>query len=186
MGAAAMGALSTMETTSTVRASSAIEATSATESASVMEAAFTVEALSAAESTPVVEAAFIMKATFTVEVTAAIEVTFVAEATPEVAGASVEAWASIEAMGPWAGADKYITCEPIRSVVAIRCARVWVIRIVAIGACGWWTIVSRAANSKANHNPLCMCKRRRTKANPKYRENSQVSHIWIPSESPRT
>jgi hypothetical protein len=122
------------------------------------------------ETTPAIEVTSISEAAL------AIEVIFIPEPTPRVA-ASVKARASIETMEPRAGADKYVACKPIRSVVTIRRARVRVIWIVAIGAYGWWTIVGRAADPNADHNPLCVCKRRRTQANAKYGENSQISHM---------
>ena len=55
------------------------------------------------------------------------------------------------AVVPRARANKDAARKPLRSVVSIRRTRVWIIRVVAISACGRWSDITRAdSNSHRN------------------------------------
>src|SRR5208282_162061 len=93
-------------------------------------------------------------------------------ATAGEAASAVEAASAIVPVEPRASADKEAAGEPTGTVVAVWSARVWVVSIVAIGAHRGRAIVART-DSNAEHNPLCMCGRRRNQANATYRQKSQ-------------
>ena len=79
-------------------------------------------------------------------------------------GATVEARASIKTLKPRAGADKNTAGEVARSVVAVRCACVGIVSVVAVRA-HWGRPNVRRPNAKADHNSLCVCIRRCNQAN---------------------
>ena len=69
--------------------------------------------------------------------------------------------ASIETVIPGAGPDKHATDEPLRPIVALRCASVRMVGIVAVGAHGRRTDISGSdANSNPNRNPSVSGNRR--------------------------
>jgi len=97
------------------------------------------------------------------------------EATPIIAGPAIvvrlsiiigppiEAGTSIVAVIPRAGADENSVDEPVRPIVAIRCASIGVIPVVAISAYRGVTVT--AANSNGNPNLRLRRSRRRKHAN---------------------
>src|ERR1700683_747559 len=85
---------------------------------------------------------------------------------------------------PRAGADEQATGEPISPVVAIRCAGIWSIRVITVGADRRTGKISRAAYSNANHYSLSVCVRCAGQRNAEHRENSEVSHIRSLPEEP--
>jgi hypothetical protein len=87
---------------------------------------------------------------------------------------------------PWPRADKDSAGKPARSVITIWRARVRIISVVAVGANRGRTNVSRHADPHADSDSLCMCEWCATQANTEHRENSDVSHFRILSESPTT
>lgn len=87
---------------------------------------------------------------------------------------------------PRARANKDAAGKPARSVVAIGRARVGVISVITVGAHRSRTNITRAANSYANHDSLCVCIGSATKRNAEHRENFQISHGKILSESRKT
>src|SRR5712692_7905019 len=122
-----------------------------------MEAASTVEAASAAPE------AIAIKATVS-EATASAEAGSAAiEAASSKEAALTEA-ATTEAMEPRASPDEESVKKPIRAVVAVRRAIVWVITVIAVGAQRSGAPVARA-NSNANRNLRMGRKSRREHAN---------------------
>lgn len=109
------------------------------------------------------------------------------------AGPSVESWvtietrvspiagASVEAVEPRTSADKHAADKPVRTVVAVGRAGVWVIRVVPVGAHGRRADVRRAdshrdrSDSDADRNALCLRGRCGNQEYSKYRENSKNS-----------
>jgi hypothetical protein len=142
VGAAAVEAFSTVEATAVgVAATEAAEVTS-------VRTAFAAEATSCVTSTCIVAA----------EVTSStVAMSAVIEVWPE-ARTPIKAEASIRAAEPRAGPDKETVGEPTGTVVAVRGACVRVISIVAVSALWSWANVGRA-DSKPNHNSLCVCVR---------------------------
>lgn len=72
--------------------------------------------------------------------------------------AAIESRPTIEAVEPRAGADEDAVRKPAWPVVAVRRARVWVIRIVAVSADGW-TIRGDHSGSDSNtdsYSNLCL------------------------------
>ena len=148
-----MSAATAMEATAaTVGATAAMEPTT---SATDATCAATEATCAAAESAAISEATASGKA-----------------ATAGEAASAVEAASAIVPVEPRASADKEAAGEPTGTVVAVWSARVWVVSIVAIGAHRGRAIVART-DSNAEHNPLCMCGRRRNQANATYRQKSQ-------------
>jgi len=80
------------------------------------------------------------------------------EASATVVAAPVKATSAVAAE-PRAGAEKDASGEPARAIVAVRCARVWGIGVVSVGACGSGTNIARAADSNADRNSLGVCVR---------------------------
>jgi hypothetical protein len=70
---------------------------------------------------------------------------------PSVAPAPVVA-AIVESVEPWPGSDENAVIEIIRAVVAVGCAGVWVITIVAVRAIRRRSNVYRSRNSKPELN----------------------------------
>jgi hypothetical protein len=97
-----------------------------------------------------------------------------AEAMPAIikVAAAEEARTPTEAVEPRAGADKKPAGEPLRPVVAVGRACVWVVIIVAVAARRGWANVRRPAESDADHNSLRLCVRCRNQADAKYCEKS--------------
>lgn len=144
--------------------SAAVEAASTMEISSLVISAFvpTSEISSFATAAPVATTeAIIIVSAAEVAVSAIVEV--VAAVIP---GAPVEARAAIIATEPRSGADKHTAREVTRPVVAVRCARVRIISIVAVVAHRGWTYIGRA-DANADHNSLCVCVRRCDQTNPK-------------------
>lgn len=83
-------------------------------------------------------------------------------------------------------ADKDPANKPAWPIVAIWRTGVRVVSIVAVGANRSRTHVSRHADTHADRDSLRLRERCATQANTKHRENSDVSHFRILSESPRT
>src|SRR6266481_4540736 len=118
-------------------------------------------------------------------------------ATPTKSGSSVEATsieaATIEArtavestspisMEPRAGADKDSADEPVRTVVAIRCAGIRGIPVVAIRAC--WGVTVAAANSNGKPNLRLRRNCRRKHANRQQNKVFEITHCPCPREIP--
>lgn len=163
--------------------------------ASTMKSSATVEAAATAEAAATDVAATMEAATNS----AASEVGGSAsdgsgpEARPaEIAGVAIKprptikARVSIKAMEPRTCSDENSAGEPTRPVVAIRRARIRVIRIVAVGAHRRRTNVGWIANPNTDHNPLRMCVGCENEAYAKYRKNFQVSHFRLPLKSRKT
>ena len=130
-----------------------------------------VEAASAMETASAVKVATAMKAASTMKATTtAAESTYRPAPTERPkAGTAVKAGASIEPVEPWPGADKHSAGEPLRTVVAIGRAPVWVIRVVAVGAHRSRPVVSRT-DPYAYENSLCACVGCRNHDSAKYRQ----------------
>src|SRR5712691_9417840 len=141
-----------------------MEVSASVEVSSLMAAAFvpSSEISSFATAAPVAttEAILIVSAS-EVAVSAIVEV--MAAVIP---GAPVEARAAIIAAELRSGADKHTAREVTRPVVAVRCARVRIISIVAVVAHRGWPYIGRA-DANADHNSLCVCVRRCDQTNPK-------------------
>jgi hypothetical protein len=78
---------------------------------------------------------------------------------------------TIETMEPWTSATKDATHKPFRTVVAVGCARVWIIVVVAVGADWCWSVVGRPY-SDAHHNSLGVRIRSGEQANSKQTKKS--------------
>jgi hypothetical protein len=125
-------------------AAAAVEAASAVETAPSSEITASVEvaaAIAAIESTSIPAATVV--AISTTVVTATI-----------VAAPVAVSMIAVVAVIPRAGADEDADDEPIRSVVAVGRASVWVVVVVAVGADGRRAIVIRGADSDAHNNAL--------------------------------
>src|SRR5690242_10693988 len=114
----------------------AVEAASSMETAASMKTASAVKAAATMESTAIApaETASAFKSASAV-VSAAVVPTPVAAAaivTAVVASAVISIRTPVEAMEPWASADKDAIRKPIRPIVAIRRAGVGVIAIIAV------------------------------------------------------
>ncbi len=68
---------------------------------------------------------------------------------------TVESGTPVESMKPWARADKDTTHKIVWTVVAVRCASIRVIPIVAIGAYRSRAYIGRADSHADNHS-LCV------------------------------
>lgn len=162
--AAAMGSattVSTVETSSSVDAATAAECVTAVEATATVEvsatAAVKVATASATEVAPATEiSAPVKPVPVIVKVAASAEVPV------------VEAPSAVKAAAePRPRADEDAVREPIRPVVAIRRARVWVISIVAVRAhrrTVYGGGVHRAAYSYAHRKSLRMCEACREQA----------------------
>jgi hypothetical protein len=84
---------------------------------------------------------------------------------------TVESRTPIEAMKPWARADKDAAYKVVWTVVAVRSASIRVISIVAIGAYRSRAYIGRADSHADNHS-LCVRRSRGCK-----HANGQQSHI---------
>jgi hypothetical protein len=142
--ATAMGAAA--ETTAAVETTGAASETAAT----VETAGATAEAGTTAETTAASAEATAIEATATAETASATSESRPVKAAPTEA-ATVESTTSIETMEPRASPDEESVYKPIGAVVAVRCAIVGVIAVVAVGASRTWTQIDRV-NSNANRN----------------------------------
>jgi hypothetical protein len=84
---------------------------------------------------------------------------------------TVESGTPVEPMKPWARANKDAAYKVVWTVVAVRCASIRVISIVAIGAYRSRAYIGRADSHADNHS-LCMRRSRGCK-----HANGQQSHI---------
>lgn len=158
---------------------------SASARAAAVESATTVELIPAAEAaaiaaesvTPAEIAA--RGATIALKLTAAMEVApapEIAEAITTESAVAVKVSAektkarpvtTVKTVEPGAGADKNAAVKVCWSVITVRRASVWVVPVVAVGAVGRWTDVSRGRNvarTNSNADPksnLGMCCRAR-------------------------
>jgi hypothetical protein len=73
------------------------------------------------------------------------------------------------AVEPWAGSDEDPACEPVRSVIAVRRASVWIIRVITPFAHRGCTDITRA-NTDADRD-LCL------RIGDRHRQNAQQSQI---------
>jgi hypothetical protein len=148
-----------------------VERVPATKSAA-LEASPAVKALALAES------ATAMPATFATQSLAAAESVMVSiPATALVAAPSAIVATSIEAMEPRTCANKHAPGKVVRAIIAVRCACVWGIPIIAVRAhwsrphVGW-------PNANANSNPdLRMSRSRHNHAEPEQNCVFKISHL---------
>src|ERR1035437_10243266 len=88
-----------------------------------------------------------------------------------VAASGVETRTAMKAMEPGTGANKDSAQEPTGSIVAVRCAGVRVIGVVAIGAHRGWAHVNRSGvrrtHSNCHSNAGGVCGRRNHQAKAK-------------------
>jgi hypothetical protein len=78
-----------------------------------------------------------------------VAVAVIAVSTPSV----ITVATSVVAVIPRPGADKETACKPLRPIVSIRRARIWVVSIIAIGACwGCADVAVTRANADADTN----------------------------------
>jgi hypothetical protein len=66
---------------------------------------------------------------------------------------------------PWASADEDAALEPIRAVIAVGSAGIWVVIVVAIGASGRWAVIDGRSKSNAEGDALSVRVRSREQAN---------------------
>jgi hypothetical protein len=66
---------------------------------------------------------------------------------------------------PWASADEDAALEPIRAVIAVGSAGIWVVIVVAIGASGRWAVIDGRSKSDAKGDALSVRVRSREQAN---------------------
>ena len=164
---ATVAATAAMESTATaVKTTASMESSTATvKPAAVMKSIAAMEAATAVEATVTSES-------FVVKSAAAKAITTATVEAPAIETTAVET-AAVESMEPRASPDEDSVEEPIRAVVAVRRASVWVIIIVSIRANrGRANISVPWANSNADKNSLCVRERRRTQSNAKQSKNS--------------
>jgi hypothetical protein len=157
-----------------VAATAAMEATatSVETTATAMEAATSVETTATAmEATVTAVEATVTAEPFVVKSAATITITTTVIA-PAIVTTAIETPA-VESMEPRASPDEDSVEEPIRAVVTVRRASVWVIIIVAIGADRCRANVSVCwANSNAHDHSLCVRERCRTQSDAEQSKNS--------------
>jgi len=73
--------------------------------------------------------------------------------------------APVKPVVPRPGTDKHATDEPLRSVVAVRRAGVWVVAIIAVSANRCWSVVIAGARSYAYKHSLRVGKGSEEEAN---------------------
>jgi hypothetical protein len=142
-----------MKPATTVRAASAVKPTASVEAASAMKfltmEAATMESF-AAESTAVE----------TIPTEASMETTIKAAMK-----AAVKETVTASEAKPWASADEDAALEPIRAVIAVGSAGIWVVIVVAIGASGRWAVIDGRSKSDAKGDALSVRVRSREQAN---------------------
>jgi hypothetical protein len=146
-------------------ASAAVEPTASVKATPAMGLSAAVEAVTAAELTASMEVTATI-AVAAVEVTtavAAIEAASIAAVTVITAAAVISATVAVSAavvavsviaVEPGAGADEDAAGEPIRTVVAVGCAGVRIIIVVAISTDWRGAVIGRGANSNAEGDAL--------------------------------
>src|SRR6266851_10330128 len=144
-----MPAAATMETPATVEAAAAMEVTAATITVAAVEVAAVIAAI---ESTSISAAAVV--AISTTVITATIEAAPVA--VPMIA---------VVAVIPGTGADEDAAYKPVRAVVAVGGAGVWVVVVVAVGADGSRPVIHGTSYTDAKGDALGVRGRRREERN---------------------
>ena len=151
VSAAAVTAATAVESAATTTAVESTTAAAAVEGAATVEASAamtgkgvavigasaTVSACTAtiADSAAISVATASITIASTVAVSASVAITPAVETAMPVAAATVESMTPV-AVIPRAGADEHTTDKPLRTIVSIRRARIWIGWIVTIGACG--------------------------------------------------
>ena len=148
-----------METAATtVEATASMESSTATvKPAAVMKSIAAMEASTTVESTVTAES-------FVVKPATAIAITTTTVVAPAVVTTAIET-ATVVSMEPRASPDEDSVEEPIRAIVTVRRAGIWVIIIIAVGANRCRANVSVPwANSNAHDHSLCVRERCRTQS----------------------
>ena len=144
-------AASTMESTTATSA----ETTASVEPAfATMEPSTAVEATIAAPEAAVIKAAAVEASASVKAASPIIETTSPVESAAIVT-ATIETRTPIEAMEPWAGANKDAIKKVVWTIVAVRRASIRVIPVIAVGAHRRRTVVARA-NPDADNHSLCV------------------------------
>lgn len=136
---------------------SAMKTSSPTETATAVEGTTIAETTSAAERVSTAEAA--MKA--------AIKTTATVEAATKETISVPKAKARAPETKPGTCADENAAREPVRAVIAVGCASVGIIAVIAIGTDGSWAVINRASKSNAEGDALGMRVRSREETNSK-------------------
>jgi hypothetical protein len=144
--AATMGLSAAVEAVTAVELTASVEVTTATITVAAVKVS---AAIAAIESTPVIPAAAVVAISAAV-VTATI-----------VAVASVSVITAI----PGTGADEDAAREPVRSVIAVGRASVWVVVVVAVGAHGSRPVIHGTSYTDAKGDALGVRARRREETN---------------------
>jgi hypothetical protein len=159
---ASVAATAAMEATATAMEATA---TSVETTATAMEAATAVETTATAVEATVTAESFVVKSAATITITTTV-------IAPAIVTTAIETPA-VESMEPRASPDEDSVEEPIRAVVTVWRASVWVIIIVAIGADRCRANVSVCwANSNAHDHSLCVRERCRTQSDAEQSKNS--------------
>jgi hypothetical protein len=148
MATAAMKPATTVEAASAVRPAPAVKPRAAVEAATMESFAAGSTAVETISTEAAIEAS--METTIKAAMKAAVEETItVSEAKAK----------------PRAGADEGAALEPIRAVIAVGSAGIWVVIVVAIGASGRRAVIDGRSKSNAEGDALSVRVRSREQAN---------------------